>query len=92
MGTDRFERRAVISGIGQSALGRQIERSGFQLTLDAILAAIAVAQLITGLDATIVNIALPSAHRSLALDDKARGRLSPPGGRFHVRCERICKC
>jgi acetyl-CoA acetyltransferase len=40
MGTDRFERRAVISGIGQSAIGRQISRSGFQLTLDAIVAAI----------------------------------------------------
>jgi acetyl-CoA acetyltransferase len=45
MGTDRFERRAVISGIGQSAIGRQIHRSGFQLTLDAIVAAIADAGL-----------------------------------------------
>ena len=40
MSRDRFERRAVISGIGQSAIGRQVDRSGFQLTLDAILAAI----------------------------------------------------
>ncbi len=40
MGTDRFERRAVISGVGQSAIGRQLDRSGFQLTLDAILAAV----------------------------------------------------
>ena len=40
MGTERFERRAVISGVGQSAIGRQIDRSGFQLTLDAVLAAI----------------------------------------------------
>jgi acetyl-CoA acetyltransferase len=40
MGTERFEQRAVISGVGQSAIGRQIDRSGFQLTLDAILAAI----------------------------------------------------
>ena len=39
-GTELFERRAVISGVGQSAIGRQIDRSGFQLTLDAILAAI----------------------------------------------------
>ena len=39
------EHRAVISGIGQSAIGRQIERSGFQLTLDAVLAAIADAGL-----------------------------------------------
>jgi acetyl-CoA acetyltransferase len=45
MGTDRLERRAVISGIGQSAIGRQIDRSGFQLTLDAIVAAIADAGL-----------------------------------------------
>jgi acetyl-CoA acetyltransferase len=34
------ERRAVISGVGQSAIGRQVDRSGFQLTLDAVLAAI----------------------------------------------------
>ncbi|XVQ14785.1 thiolase family protein [Spirillospora sp. CA-255316] len=40
MGTDLFERRAVISGVGQSAIGRQIDRSGLQLTLDAVLAAV----------------------------------------------------
>jgi acetyl-CoA acetyltransferase len=45
MGRDRFESRAVISGVGQSAIGRQIDRSGFQLTLDAILAAVADAGL-----------------------------------------------
>jgi len=45
MGTDLFERRAVISGVGQSAISRQLDRSGFQLTLDAILAAIADAGL-----------------------------------------------
>jgi acetyl-CoA acetyltransferase len=39
-GTDTFERRAVISGVGQSQIGRQIDRSGFQLTIDAILAAV----------------------------------------------------
>ena len=40
MTTERFEQRAVISGVGQSAIGRQLDRSGFQLTLDAILAAL----------------------------------------------------
>src|SRR5260221_4479274 len=40
MGTDLFERGAVISGIGQSVIGRQVDRSGFQLTIDAILAAV----------------------------------------------------
>ena len=40
MGTEYFEQRAVISGVGQSAIGRQLSRSGFQLTLDAVLAAI----------------------------------------------------
>ncbi|WP_041261533.1 thiolase family protein [Pseudofrankia inefficax] len=45
MGSELFERRAVISGIGQSAIGRQLDRSGFQLTIDAILAAIADAGL-----------------------------------------------
>ncbi|ADP83433.1 DitF protein [Pseudofrankia inefficax] len=45
VGSELFERRAVISGIGQSAIGRQLDRSGFQLTIDAILAAIADAGL-----------------------------------------------
>jgi acetyl-CoA acetyltransferase len=34
------EHRAVISGVGQSEIGRQVDRSGLQLTLDAVLAAI----------------------------------------------------
>ncbi|WP_426574474.1 thiolase family protein [Aquihabitans sp. McL0605] len=45
MSAEHFEHRAVISGVGQSAIGRQIDRSGFQLTLDAILAAVADAGL-----------------------------------------------
>ena len=45
MSAERAERRAVISGVGQSAIGRQIDRSGFQLTLDAIVAAVADAGL-----------------------------------------------
>jgi acetyl-CoA acetyltransferase len=40
MGTELLERRAVISGVGQSEIGRQVDRSGFELTLDAVLAAI----------------------------------------------------
>jgi acetyl-CoA acetyltransferase len=42
---DIAERRAVISGVGQSAIGRRLDRSGFQLTLDAVLAAVADAGL-----------------------------------------------
>jgi acetyl-CoA acetyltransferase len=34
------EHRAVLSGVGQSAIGRQVPRSALQLTLDAILAAV----------------------------------------------------
>ena len=45
MGRELFERRVVISGVGQSAIGRQVDRSGLQLTLDAILAAVADAGL-----------------------------------------------
>jgi acetyl-CoA acetyltransferase len=45
MNRDLFERRAVISGVGQSLIGRQIDRSGLQLTLDAVLLAIADAGL-----------------------------------------------
>jgi acetyl-CoA acetyltransferase len=41
----RLEDAAVISGVGQSAIGRQLDRSGFQLTLDAIHAAVADAGL-----------------------------------------------
>jgi acetyl-CoA acetyltransferase len=48
MGTDLLERRVVISGVGQSAIGRQVDRSGLQLTLDAILAAVADAGLAAG--------------------------------------------
>src|SRR2546430_3345209 len=43
-----FERRVVISGVGQSAIGRQVDRSGLALTIDAILAAVQDAGL--GLD------------------------------------------
>ncbi|MES3021779.1 MAG: thiolase family protein [Pseudomonadota bacterium] len=35
------EQEAVISGIGQSAVGRRLGRSGLDLTLDAVLAAVA---------------------------------------------------
>ncbi len=45
MGTEHLEQRAVISGVGQSAIGRRLDRSGFQLTLDAIVAAVADAGL-----------------------------------------------
>lgn len=43
--SERFEERAVLSGVGQSAIGRQIDRSAFQLTLDAVLGAVADAGL-----------------------------------------------
>ncbi len=46
MGVDDFERKVVISGVGQSAIGRQVPRSGLQLTLDAITAAVADAGLV----------------------------------------------
>ncbi|HEX6165839.1 MAG TPA: thiolase family protein [Acidimicrobiales bacterium] len=41
------ERRAVISGIGQSAVGRRLGRTGLDLTIDAALEAIADAGLTT---------------------------------------------
>lgn len=40
-----FERRAIISGIGQSDVGRRLGRTGLDLTLDAALEAIADAGL-----------------------------------------------
>jgi acetyl-CoA acetyltransferase len=42
------ERRAVISGIGQSDVGRRLGRDGLDLTIDAALAAIADAGLTVG--------------------------------------------
>jgi len=44
----RAEDGAVISGVGQSAIGRQLDRSGMQLTLDAIEAAVTDAGLELG--------------------------------------------
>ena len=40
-----LERRAIISGIGQSAVGRRLGRSDLDLTADACLAAVADAGL-----------------------------------------------
>ncbi len=40
-----FEQRSIISGIGQSAVGRRLGRTGLDLTLDAALEAIADAGL-----------------------------------------------
>jgi acetyl-CoA acetyltransferase len=40
-----FERQAVISGIGQSTIGRRLNRTGVDLTIEAALAAIADAGL-----------------------------------------------
>ena len=42
-----FERRSVISGIGQSDVGRRLGRTGLDLTIDAALEAIADAGLTT---------------------------------------------
>ena len=42
-----FERRSVISGVGQSEVGRRLGRSGIDLTIDAALEAIADAGLTT---------------------------------------------
>ena len=38
--SERFEHRAVISGIGQSAVGRRLHRTDLDLTIDAALEAI----------------------------------------------------
>ncbi len=42
---DRYEHRAVLSGIGRSAIGRRLMRNPLSLTMDACLAAIADAGL-----------------------------------------------
>lgn len=40
-----FEQRSIISGIGQSAVGRRLGRSGIELTIESALAAVADAGL-----------------------------------------------
>ena len=40
-----FERRSVVSGIGQSAIGRRLNRSGVDLTIEAAQEAVADAGL-----------------------------------------------
>src|SRR5690606_37899141 len=45
LGDERFERRAVLSGIGRSALGRRLLVDPLSLTVDACLAAVADAGL-----------------------------------------------
>ncbi len=42
-----FERRSIISGIGQSDVGRRLNRTPIDLTIDAALEAIADAGLTT---------------------------------------------
>jgi acetyl-CoA acetyltransferase len=42
---DRFEERAVLSGVGRSAMGRRLMRDPLSLTVDACLAAVADAGL-----------------------------------------------
>jgi acetyl-CoA acetyltransferase len=48
VGPERGERRAVISGIGQSDIGRRLYRAPLDLTIDACLAAVADAGLTLG--------------------------------------------
>ncbi len=48
LGTERFEHRAVVSGIGRSALGRRLMIDPLSITVDASLAAIADAGLTLG--------------------------------------------
>jgi acetyl-CoA acetyltransferase/uncharacterized OB-fold protein len=43
--SDRFEHRAVLSGVGRSAIGRRLMRDPLSLTVDACLAAVADAGL-----------------------------------------------
>ena len=43
--TDRFEHRAVLSGVGRSAIGRRLMRDPLSLTIDACLEAVADAGL-----------------------------------------------
>ncbi|HEY2427830.1 MAG TPA: OB-fold domain-containing protein, partial [Acidimicrobiales bacterium] len=45
LGSDRFEHRAVLSGIGRSALGRRLMVDPLSLTVDACVAAVADAGL-----------------------------------------------
>jgi acetyl-CoA acetyltransferase len=73
--TEVLERRAAISGVGQSAIGRRLERSNLDLTLEAVLAAIADA----GLEKTDIDglATFPGG----ALHARDAGRYAPTGVR-----------
>ena len=66
-----FERRSIISGIGQSDVGRRLGRTGLDLTIDAALEAIADAGLDLGRHRRHRH--LPGARR------RRRARLLRPG-------------
>ncbi len=67
-----FERRSIISGVGQSAVGRRLGRSGLDLTIEAALAAIADA----GLTAADIDglATYPGAGGGAGAGSAGRGR------------------
>ena len=73
-----FERRSIISGIGQSAVGRRLGRTGLDLTIEAALAAIADA----GLE--LADIDGLATYPGAGIG----GRASP--GRARRRCRMRC--
>ena len=70
-----LERRAVISGLGQSTVGRRLDRSNLDLTLEAVSAAIADAGL------TTADVDGLSTFPGGALHARDAGRYAPTGVR-----------
>ena len=73
-----FERRSVISGIGQSAVGRRLGRTGLDLTIDAALAAIA--------DAGLTPADIDGIATYLAQAGAGAGFSGPGTPRCRTRC------
>jgi acetyl-CoA acetyltransferase len=80
MPTDILERRAIVSGIGLSQMGRRTGRESFDLTLESCMAALADA----GLDRTHIDGLASVSETSVAeLQDALRLDLNWFGGGTH---------
>ena len=76
MSSSRCERRAIISGVGQSAIGRRLFRDDLDLTCEAALEAIADAGLQSGRH---------RRHRRLSRARSRAGRVSPARAIYDVQ-------
>ena len=85
--TDRFEDKVVITGLGQSALGRRLGRDDLDLTAAACLAAVEDA----GLSVRDID-GLASFPGAADLSRRSWGRSSPPALPWPAGSPATCSC